>query len=73
MIMFIPPDGEFDLMTYRLTAEIKPLFWIEVQGVVSWKLGTLTMVGYGRVARALAHRVPHQGALAVQGASPSLH
>jgi len=29
MIMFIPPDGEFDLMTYRLTAEIKPLFAIE--------------------------------------------
>jgi len=29
MITFVPPDGEFDLMTYRLTAEIKPLFQIE--------------------------------------------
>jgi len=28
-ISFIPPDGEFDLMTYRLNTQVKPLFWIE--------------------------------------------
>lgn len=29
-ISFIPPDGEFELMSYRLTATIKPLIWAEV-------------------------------------------
>eukprot|EP01104_Vermistella_antarctica_P002548 TRINITY_DN12789_c0_g1_i1.p1 TRINITY_DN12789_c0_g1~~TRINITY_DN12789_c0_g1_i1.p1 ORF type:complete len:450 (-),score=120.65 TRINITY_DN12789_c0_g1_i1:55-1332(-) len=28
-ISFIPPDGEFDLMTYRLNTHIKPLIWVE--------------------------------------------
>lgn len=28
-ISFIPPDGEFDLMTYRLTTQVKPLIWVE--------------------------------------------
>jgi len=28
-ISFIPPDGEFDLMTYRLNTHVKPLIWIE--------------------------------------------
>lgn len=28
-ISFIPPDGEFDLMTYRLDTHIKPLIWVE--------------------------------------------
>uniref|UniRef100_A0A914H6Q2 MHD domain-containing protein n=1 Tax=Globodera rostochiensis TaxID=31243 RepID=A0A914H6Q2_GLORO len=30
-ISFIPPDGEFELMNYRLSATIKPLIWVEVQ------------------------------------------
>ena len=29
LITFIPPDGEFDLMTYRLDTHIKPLIWVE--------------------------------------------
>ncbi|CTQ40798.1 AP-1 complex subunit mu [Babesia microti strain RI] len=29
-ILFIPPDGEFDLMTYRLNSPVKPLFWVDV-------------------------------------------
>ncbi|CAD5221033.1 unnamed protein product [Bursaphelenchus okinawaensis] len=29
-ISFIPPDGEFELMSYRLNATIKPLVWVEV-------------------------------------------
>jgi len=28
-ISFVPPDGEFDLMTYRLSTTVKPLIWIE--------------------------------------------
>jgi len=28
-ISFIPPDGDFELLSYRLTTNIKPLFWIE--------------------------------------------
>ncbi|KAF8820103.1 mu1 adaptin [Cardiosporidium cionae] len=28
-ISFIPPDGEFELMSYRLNTQVKPLFWIE--------------------------------------------
>ncbi|XP_071723682.1 AP-1 complex subunit mu-2-like [Rutidosis leptorrhynchoides] len=30
-ISFIPPDGTFDLMTYRLTTQVKPLIWVEAQ------------------------------------------
>ena len=30
-ISFIPPDGAFDLMTYRLSQNIKPLIWVECQ------------------------------------------
>ncbi|ODV61105.1 Apm1p [Ascoidea rubescens DSM 1968] len=29
IITFIPPDGEFDLMTYRLSTPIKPLIWVD--------------------------------------------
>lgn len=28
-ISFIPPDGEFELMTYRLSTHVRPLIWIE--------------------------------------------
>lgn len=28
-ISFIPPDGEFELMSYRLSQHVKPLIWIE--------------------------------------------
>jgi AP-1 complex subunit mu len=28
-IMFVPPDGEFELMTYRLNTQVRPLIWIE--------------------------------------------
>lgn len=30
IITFIPPDGDFDLMNYRLTTSIKPLIWCDV-------------------------------------------
>ena len=28
-ISFIPPDGAFDLLTYRLNTHVKPLVWVE--------------------------------------------
>jgi AP-1 complex subunit mu len=28
-ISFIPPDGEFDLLTYRLSTQVRPLIWVE--------------------------------------------
>ncbi|KAM0749181.1 clathrin adaptor, mu subunit [Meredithblackwellia eburnea MCA 4105] len=28
-VSFIPPDGEFQLMSYRIYAEVKPLIWAE--------------------------------------------
>lgn len=27
---FIPPDGEFELMSYRLDVKVKPLFTVDV-------------------------------------------
>lgn len=30
-ISFVPPDGAFDLMTYRLSQNVKPLIWVECQ------------------------------------------
>jgi AP-1 complex subunit mu len=29
IISFVPPDGDFELLSYRLTTNVKPLFWIE--------------------------------------------
>ena len=29
-ISFIPPDGQFDLMSYRLHTQVRPLIWVEV-------------------------------------------
>ena len=28
-ISFIPPDGDFELMSYRLNTQVKPLVWVE--------------------------------------------
>jgi AP-1 complex subunit mu len=28
-ISFIPPDGEFEMMSYRLNTQVKPLIWVE--------------------------------------------
>ena len=30
-IMFVPPDGEFELMSYRVNMSVKPLFYIDIQ------------------------------------------
>ena len=31
IIEFIPPDGAFELMSYRLNTQLKPLIWVEVK------------------------------------------
>jgi len=36
IISFVPPDGEFELMTYRLNTNVKPLIWVEAR-VESYK------------------------------------
>ena len=28
-ISFIPPDGDFELLSYRLSTQVKPLFWVD--------------------------------------------
>lgn len=28
-VSFVPPDGEFELMSYRLSTSVKPLIWVE--------------------------------------------
>jgi AP-1 complex subunit mu len=30
-ISFVPPDGDFDLMVYRLNTQVRPLIWIEAR------------------------------------------
>ena len=30
VIEFCPPDGNFELMSYRLNTQLKPLIWVEV-------------------------------------------
>lgn len=30
-VIFIPPDGEFDLMSYRVNMAVKPLFYVDIQ------------------------------------------
>lgn len=30
-VSFVPPDGEFDLMSYRVNMSVKPLFYLDIQ------------------------------------------
>ncbi|MCJ1467006.1 AP-1 complex subunit mu-1-Iike [Pseudocyphellaria aurata] len=36
-ISFIPPDGEFELMSYRLNTQVKPLIWVESDARAQFK------------------------------------
>lgn len=47
-ISFIPPDGEFDLLNYRLSTQVKPLIWVEVENEAPGK----TRVAYVVKAKA---------------------
>ncbi|KAI6683931.1 hypothetical protein NL676_029844 [Syzygium grande] len=54
-ISFIPPDGSFDLMTYRLSTQVKRLIWVEAQverhsrsciEIMVWYLKIIEKTGY---------------------------
>ncbi|OXB52360.1 hypothetical protein ASZ78_001710, partial [Callipepla squamata] len=49
-ISFIPPDGDFELMSYRLSTATKPLIWIEsvIERFSHSRLEILVKVGVGR-------------------------
>lgn len=34
-IVFIPPDGEFDLMTYYIKTKVKPLFMVSIESLLT--------------------------------------
>ncbi|OXB51872.1 UNVERIFIED_CONTAM: hypothetical protein H355_006098, partial [Colinus virginianus] len=52
-ISFIPPDGDFELMSYRLSTATKPLIWIEsvIERFSHSRLEILVKVGVGRAWR----------------------
>ena len=49
-ISFIPPDGDFELMSYRLSTAAKPLIWIEsvIERFSHSRLEILVKVSVGR-------------------------
>ncbi|QRW13098.1 Adaptor complexes medium subunit family [Ceratobasidium sp. AG-Ba] len=46
-ISFIPPDGEFELMSYRLSTPVKPLIWVEA-AIESHKGSRIEYMGQGQ-------------------------
>jgi hypothetical protein len=68
-ISFIPPDGEFELMSYRLNTQVKPLIWVEC--VVESHSGSrieymLKVRCAGAVLRPPAHDSPGESAVQAQ-------
>ncbi|XP_058146186.1 AP-1 complex subunit mu-2 [Dasypus novemcinctus] len=49
-ISFIPPDGDFELMSYRLSTQVKPLIWIEsvIEKFSHSRVEIMVKVGLGR-------------------------
>ena len=43
-ISFIPPDGEFELMSYRISTPVKPLIWVEAAIEKQFEAGRLYAV-----------------------------
>jgi AP-1 complex subunit mu len=46
-ISFIPPDGEFELMSYRLNTTVKPLIWVDCK-VVNYSSSRYEIVAKAR-------------------------
>lgn len=46
-ISFIPPDGEFELMSYRLNTSVKPLIWVDCK-VVNFSSSRIEIVAKAR-------------------------
>ncbi|CAG9331113.1 unnamed protein product [Blepharisma stoltei] len=58
-ISFIPPDGEFELMSYRLNTHVKPLIWVEsrVEHLSSSKLELVVKAKSQFKTRSIANNV----------------
>lgn len=65
-ISFIPPDGEFELMSYRLNTQVKPLIWVEC--IVESHSGSRIeyMLKVGRIGRQKAARLMSAGTSTIQ-------
>lgn len=46
-ISFIPPDGEFELMSYRLSTQLKPLIWVDCR-IVNYSSSRIEIVAKAR-------------------------
>nr|XP_008535684.1 PREDICTED: AP-1 complex subunit mu-2 [Equus przewalskii] len=67
-ISFIPPDGDFELMSYRLSTQVKPLIWIEsvIEKFSHSRVEIMVKVGPGeslRTMRPLPRPAGHQANL----------
>ena len=60
-ISFIPPDGEFELMSYRLNTQVKPLIWVEsdVRSHSGSRIEFTLKVGLLLPRSNLGHRLGH--------------
>jgi len=59
-ISFIPPDGEYELMSYRLNTHVKPLIWVEAvidPGMSRSKIQYMVKAKSQFQARSLANNV----------------
>lgn len=62
-ISFIPPDGEFDLMTYRLSTHVKPLIWVETlvephRGRIEYMIKAKSQFKSRSIANSVEIRIP---------------
>lgn len=62
-ISFIPPDGEFELMSYRLNTHVKPLIWVEAlvenfSGRIEYMVKTKSQFKSRSMANGVEIRIP---------------
>lgn len=62
-ISFIPPDGEFELMSYRLNTHVKPLIWVEAlvenfSGCIEYMVKTKSQFKNRSIANNVEIRIP---------------
>ena len=62
-ISFIPPDGEFELMSYRLNTHVKPLIWVEAlvenfSGRIEYMIKAKSQFKSRSIANAVEIRIP---------------
>jgi len=62
-ISFIPPDGEFELMSYRLNTHVKPLIWVEAlvenfTGRIEYMVKTKSQFKSRSIANGVEIRIP---------------